>query len=147
MYSFGLCDGMNDLPKWAARMRLFCVSVSNSQPAASMHSATDSASLFFIKHKYSSDWWLFSYFLSTSVNFKEFFWCIWSNPNSPRISCAPRIANWMVSGYLWRIYDSHCLAPFGSSHDNYWSECEHSPFRESKILPDRSCTYSNRRQS
>lgn len=62
IYSSGLCDGINDFPKWAARIRLFCVSTSNSQPAASTHSATDSGSLFFIKHKYSSDWWLFSCF-------------------------------------------------------------------------------------
>lgn len=147
MYSSGLCDGMNDFPKWAERIRLFCVSTSNSQPAASTHSATDSGSLFFIKHKYSSDWWLFSYFhIDENKQWEIDFWSIHNSANSPHISCAPRITNWMVFGYLWRIYYSRSSALFGSFHDNYSSKCEHNPFRVSRILPDHNCTCSSRRQ-
>uniref|UniRef100_A0A182M6G5 Uncharacterized protein n=1 Tax=Anopheles culicifacies TaxID=139723 RepID=A0A182M6G5_9DIPT len=43
------------LPKYAARMRLFCVFGSNSCPAASIQSATAAGSLFCIRHRYSSD--------------------------------------------------------------------------------------------
>lgn len=64
--------------------------------------------------------------------------------NSLRISCVPRRANWMASGCLLRKCCSHNSALSVSFRDSYSSECERNPFRGSKILPDRSCTCSNR---